>query len=364
LQNSQSLKVLFVSRSTLYEQAGGDTIQVEQTAHYLRQLGCTVDIYTSGPRPKLDHYEVLHFFNIIRPFDILPFLKERQKQAFFISSIYVDYSSSVKYSSWAIRFLYSAFGKNTLELIKAKARWLKGKDRFPGFNYLFRGHKKSIEYLLRQSDAVLAATESEILQLRRDFKSAFKGKKIDLGTEHIGSFSESTKHEHTILCAGRIEMRKNQLNLIKAVKNSRYQLTLAGQAATNQKKYYKACKEEASPNIKFAGHLSLKELNKEYTKAKVHALPSFHETTGLSSLEALLAGCQIVVSNTDIQKEIFMDKAHYCDPGKPESIAQAIDKAMEKKESHQNWVKENFSWKQSAEKILNLYREFLTNNQT
>ncbi len=363
MSSSHSLKILFISRSTLYHQPGGDTIQVEQTAHYLRQLGCTVDIYTSGPKPASKGYDLIHFFNLIRPFDVLPFLKQGHPPL-FTSSIYIDYSSAIGYSGTLQRFFYLLFGKHNVELAKAKARWLKGKDRFPGFAYLLRGHKKSIELLLRKSKAVLAASEAELTLIRKDFKANFRGEKISLGTEHIGEFNVGEKQPKYLLCASRIEAVKNQLNLIRAVKNRDYELTLAGKPAANQPDYYRQCKAEAGSKVFFPGQISQDQLKAEYAKAKVHALPSFFETTGLSSLEALLAGCQIVISDTAIQREIFGSKAQYCQPDNPENIFSAIEEAAGKDENHSKWVKENFSWRKSAEKILNLYREFLTNNQT
>ncbi|HET7002588.1 MAG TPA: glycosyltransferase family 1 protein, partial [Puia sp.] len=66
------MKVAFISRSSLFSDKGGDTIQIVNTAAALRHLGVEVDIFLADQKPDYDKYDFLHFFNIIRPDDILP----------------------------------------------------------------------------------------------------------------------------------------------------------------------------------------------------------------------------------------------------------------------------------------------------
>ena len=83
----------------------------------------------------------------------------------------------------------------------------------------------------------------------------------------------------------------------------------------------------AAKNIHFIDHLPQEELIHYYQKAKVHVLPSWFETCGLSTLEAAAMGCNIVITNKGYASEYFNDHAFYCDPSSPASILDAIYKA-------------------------------------
>ena len=61
----------------------------------------------------------------------------------------------------------------------------------------------------------------------------------------------------------------------------------------------------ASKNVISFDHIPQQELVQYYQKAKVHILPSWFETTGLSSLEAAAMGCNIVITDKGDTKEYF-----------------------------------------------------------
>jgi hypothetical protein len=66
------IHILFISRATLFNTKGGDTVQVENTARALEQLGLKVSIERCDNKNiQYNQYHLLHFFNIIRPADIL-----------------------------------------------------------------------------------------------------------------------------------------------------------------------------------------------------------------------------------------------------------------------------------------------------
>src|SRR5450432_1736370 len=89
------MKILFISRSTLFKDKGGDSIQIIQTANELRKLGVEVDIRLTNESIDYSNYDLIHFFNIIRPADILPHLS-RFRKPYAVSTIYVDYSEYEK----------------------------------------------------------------------------------------------------------------------------------------------------------------------------------------------------------------------------------------------------------------------------
>lgn len=351
------MNVLFISRDTLFSQPGGDTLQVEQTAHYLRELGHQVTIKLSGEKVNPAAYDLIHFFNLIRPADLK--LNIPTNIPLVVSSIYHDYSEyDQHYRSSLSSALFSLFGKFGLEYIKIISRWINGSDRFPGWSYLLKGHKKSMQHILGQAAHVCTTSHQEAELIKNELGITFPYSKINLGSEHIEVRQSNTQREG-ILCAARIEGFKNQYNLIRAAKQKGYKLTLTGNVATNQQAYFEACKNEADSNTYFLGRISKEELEQQFATAKVHALISYYETTGLSTLEALKAGCQVVITDRGAQPEIFGNHAFYCDPNDVESIASAIDQAMAAKEIHSEWVKENFSWERAARDISDIYYQLI-----
>jgi glycosyltransferase involved in cell wall biosynthesis len=164
-----------------------------------------------------------------------------------------------------------------------------------------------------------------------------------------------------VLCAARIEGIKNQLNLIHAVNGSGLRLILIGAAAVNQRRYYEKCREAAGPAVTFMDAVPHEALAGYYRRAQVHALPSWFETTGLSSLEAAAMGCSIVITDKGDTKEYFGDLAVYCDPGSPASIREALEKAVMDGPSTKlrEKILAQYSWRHTAEATQQAYRAIL-----
>ena len=138
-------------------------------------------------------------------------------------------------------------------------------------------------------------------------------------------------------------------------------LTIIGKAAPNHQKYYNACVQVANDQISFIDHIEQEELLEHYQKAKIHAMVSWFETTGLSSLEAAACGCNIVVSDKGDQRDYFKNDAFYADPGNVNSIKKellAADKAK-KSELLIHKISEKFTWQKTAEQTFKAYKRVL-----
>ena len=154
--------------------------------------------------------------------------------------------------------------------------------------------------------------------------------------------------------------------MIKALNNTHFKLLLIGKAGDNQKAYYNQCKKIAAPNIVFTGRLSQKELSHYYKRAKVHVLPSWFETCGLSSLEAAAMGCNIVITDKGYARDYFGDQAIYCNPQSAASIYNAVLSAslINPSEELEKKIRKEFTWAQAAKKTLEAYQTILSANKT
>jgi glycosyltransferase involved in cell wall biosynthesis len=93
----------------------------------------------------------------------------------------------------------------------------------------------------------------------------------------------------------------------------------------------------------------------------VHVLPSYFETTGLSSLEAAVMGCNIVVTDKGDTRDYFKNDAWYCEPEDPASIRQAVEAAYDApyNEAFRQRIFQEYTWKRAAEETLKAYMDVL-----
>jgi len=356
------MKVLFISRSTLFTQRGGDTVQVENTAQQLSIAGIKVDVHIAGDKIDYEQYDLIHFFNLTRPADIL-FHIARTNKPFVVSPILVDYAEYDKLhrpglAGISFRFLSA----NGIEYIKTIARGIKANDTIKSFSYLLKGHRKSIITILKKTSMIISNSFMEYQQLVSSFSVAPEYFIAPNGIDSsLFQCHNIEKDPDLVICAARIEGIKNQLNLIKALNGTKYRLLIIGSPAVNQTDYYHQCKKLAAKNIEFIEHLPQNKLALFYQKAKVHVLPSWFETCGLSSLEAASMGCNIVVSNKGFVSEYFEDMAWYCDPASPASILKAVEDAAmnETKKDLQQKIVKNYTWKNAATKTAEAYHKVL-----
>jgi glycosyltransferase involved in cell wall biosynthesis len=90
-------------------------------------------------------------------------------------------------------------------------------------------------------------------------------------------------------------------------------------------------------------------------------LPSWFETTGLSSLEAAAMRCNIVITDKGDTTEYFEHYAFYCDPASPESIYSAVNNAATSDFDERLYKKiySQYTWLQTSERTLEAYKETL-----
>ncbi len=355
------IKIAFISRSTLFTSPGGDTCQMEETAKNLRKKGVLVDIYLCKQSIDYTSYDLLHFFNIIRPADIIKHIRLSGKP-FVVSTIFVQYGTVNAGGKQGL--LKRIFSEDGLEYIKVIARALKNGEKIVSPSYIWRGHRRSIQYIAKRAAYLLPNSESEYKRLSAKYDVDAKYHVVPNGidTELVNKkYPYSEEYKDSILCMGRIESRKNQLNLVRALSNTAYKVYIHGKASPNAVAYLEQCKKEAAENIKINGWLDGEHLYTAYSNAKVHVLPSYFETTGLSSLEAAVMGCNIVVTDKGDTRDYFKDYAWYCEPDDVNSIKNAVDAAYKApyNESFRQYILQHYTWERAAEETLSVYKQVL-----
>jgi len=355
------MKVLMISRPTLFTVPGGDTVQMVETAKALEKMGVTATIHTDGSTPEYDRFDLMHFFNVIRPGNLIPHVRN-SRLPYVLSTIFVDYSEIERHYRGPFFSRASQLcGPDGVDYLKTLARWAKNGEHPGDPGYLWRGQKKSVESLLNGAAVLLPNSHSEYDRLKKRYRCNRPYIPVPNGvsTDFLSYPGRENAERNGVVCVGRIELIKNQLVLIRALNGTGIPLKIIGKPAPNHLKYYEACKREAGENVTFTGQLDQACVMAELSKAKVHALPSFFETTGLSSLEAAAMGCNVVITAKGDQREYFEDWAHYCLPEDLDSIRTAVENALATPVNHgfSQHIAEHFTWEKAAEATLRAYHQ-------
>ena len=171
------MKIVLIARNTLYSSPGGDTVQICSTAKYLRKLGVEVDILLASDCINYTAYDLIHFFNIIRPDDILPHINHCIP--FVISTVFVEYSEFEKSNKEGFKsIIFQTLSSGQIEFLKVIARWFKNGDKIQSKYYLLHGHKASIRHIVSLAKALLPNSHSEYNRLYNYTKLKVNYKKI------------------------------------------------------------------------------------------------------------------------------------------------------------------------------------------
>ncbi|MBS1526326.1 MAG: glycosyltransferase family 4 protein [Bacteroidetes bacterium] len=277
-----------------------------------------------------------------------------------VSTILCDYSEYDKYHRKGAGALFSYLSADRIEYLKTLARWVNGNDKLTSRDYIWKGQRSSIREILKKAAVILPNSASEYKRITQTYRCNTRYFIVPNGIDaHLFKRNCSAeKDPYMVLCVARIEGIKNQLNLIRALNDTKFNLVLIGSFAPNQKAYYDECRRVAAKNITFIDNVLQEQLVKYYQHAKVHVLPSWFETTGLSSLEAAVMGCNIVITDRGDAKEYFGSNAFYCNPSDPQSILSAVEKASRCRynEDLYEMIMKRYTWKEAALQTLKAYQ--------
>jgi len=320
------MRVLMQNRSNAMTHRGGDTVLMEQLAAELRKKGAEVTIDCGG-RANARDFDIVHLFNFVLP-ELVEILGKRAKEAgvpFVVTSLCEDVPSFHNQSH--------AIAQNLIEYVQngQNRQWMQRNsidltkiERKQGFNNAWSASN---------AHTIFVTGRAEEECIRRDFPDvrnvATVGVGWDLGREASPEpFVREFGHRDFVLCVGRLESRKNQLMLLKALEDSDLTVVLASGGVNYQPEYEKAVREfKRKGKTIILGELSVEMLSSAYAAAKVHVLPSWYELPGLVSLEAAAYGCNVVVTRNGTAPDFFEDRAFYCEPSDDNSILNAVTAA-------------------------------------
>jgi len=177
----------------------------------------------------------------------------------------------------------------------------------------------------------------------------------------MGIGQETKNKKKQILYIGRIEAKKNIINLIKAFnifnqKYSSYDLILAGKV---DKDYVnKNIDLFNTSNIKLLGYISDKKKFRLLRESRCLAFLPFEEGFGIPILEAFDFNLPVVCSDIKVLRETGGEACIFVDAKNINQIAENLEKIISDKNLRNNLIEkgkqqlEKFSWQKAGKKYL------------
>ena len=246
--------------------------------------------------------------------------------------------------------------------------------------------ERPIKYAIKHSDKIITpslATKEEILKRNwnvdeKKIEVVYEGvseefyPKSEEEIDKIRKKYEIGKNPY-LLFVSTIQPRKNIPNMIRAFsqfisenKNMKNTLLLiAGKKGWDYEKSLEAPQKYGiEKNVKFLGRVPEEDLPVLYSGAKGYINVSFEEGFGLPLLESMACGIPSVVSNIPAHKEVGDYLPIYVDPNNIENIKDGIFEIMTRSFDKKEFIErsKNFSWKNTAEKTLEVLEKTLKEN--
>lgn len=175
-----------------------------------------------------------------------------------------------------------------------------------------------------------------------------------------------------ILFTGRIESKKNIVNLVKAYGLLRqeakvnHQLVLAGKPGLGWDEIEKEI-DKLAPNIKNdiieTGYITDSTYLQLLQNADFFVFPSLYEGFGLPVLEAMATGVAVIASNSTSIKEVVGEAGMLVDSQKPLSIASGLSRLISHPKEKEVLIQKglarvkNYSWSKAGQETLDILEE-------
>lgn len=171
--------------------------------------------------------------------------------------------------------------------------------------------------------------------------------------------SEPIQKEKIVLSVASIDPRKNQSTLVKAfekLKLTGWNLVLVGarhQAFSNNK-----VSVSSNENVRWTGYLEDYDLVRLYHKASIFVYPSLYEGFGIPPLEAMTAGCPVLVSDIPSLRETCGNAAVYFEPLNADELSRKMSELIGSDKLREELIglglekSKEYSWNKSASILL------------
>lgn len=358
------------TRPGVFSQPGGDTVLASQLQEHLRRAGVHVDIDADGTKRPED-YDLVHLFNFATP-EHTESLARRVAGAgvpYVVTALYEDQPRFYN----QMMALYMGL-RHYVSHGQIRAQWLSLMD---AVKTCAPSQRTENTWTAEHAAALLATGYAEKKAILRDYPKAAPIHTFQCGSDVASVsfdpklFTQQYGLSDFVLCVGRLETRKNQLMLLKALEDSDLTVVFATSGFTYQPEYEQLCRAfKRKGKTIFLPRLEPAMLASAYAAARVHALPSWYELPGLVSIEAARAGAAVMTSDFGTIRDYLGSDAYYAAPDDAEGIRRAVTAAFEEyptriaiRESIQIRLS-HLTWENAARQTVQVYQAVLAGAAT
>lgn len=342
------MNVLLVPYPGSWSVGGGHITQIRQSAQALLRAGVNVAI---GPMPQDNcrAFDVVHVFGL--PHE--PICRDNLRVSkVVVSPVY--FSKAFDLGPHYSRGGMTSMAGRRVRHLAGRARHLKQTRQL---------HGEATEHRLRLlgADAIIVNSHAEGRLLAKDVSVSLPPIHVAYsGVDEVFFNGDATSGRRLVgcsdfvLCVGRPEPTKNQITLCAATARLDVPLVMVGTVLPGNERILQECRK-LQPSLRHFSNLSQVDLADVYAAARVHVLPSWYETTGLATLEAMAAGTPVVVGYNPCTAEYVGDCAWMHPPGSVRKLRGAIREALEGPRGCEQEVARRFSWDRTATQLLQAY---------
>jgi glycosyltransferase involved in cell wall biosynthesis len=171
-----------------------------------------------------------------------------------------------------------------------------------------------------------------------------------------------------VLHTGLMGDTKNQLGLVRALKDENVNIVLIGYSNQGSEDYLQACKREGGDRVHYLGELPHGELlASAYAAADIVAVPSRHEGMPNSILEALASDKPVVLTNNhtidfELPTAVAAEVNSYDDRAIHDAVMRLLNHPPAPGQARS--VVASLSWPAVAEKLETIYSRLLPLNES
>lgn len=376
------VKVLFAPRPDWKVAFGGDTVQMNATAERLRELGITVDI----ERPEnadAAAYDAIHLWTSLQMpnefiNDVNALQSVRPRTKIVLSPVWAP-QHTLRWMSFARNWLFGKYADLASLTLDGAADDLRAiSQRSMAF--------QTPQMQVRPFDQDPLAMPLRQALERIDMILPNSWMELQAIHEHIGVVCDFNIVPNAVdttlflqgdeapvpdylrdapfaMMSARFDSRKQQDFVLLALKDLDIPLLFVG-AVAEQTIFdrFKALGSQRRAPVYYFPKIDQIALRSLYAAAAVHFLPSIFESPGLSSIEAALLDCSLVVGGIAFETEYFRNEAYYCDPCDAWSIREAVKTAFEnhgqdagRRQTLRNRILERYTWQHAASETAEAY---------
>jgi glycosyltransferase involved in cell wall biosynthesis len=342
------MRVLLVPFPHSWRVEGGHRTQQMQSARALRRAGAQVAIGEVG-LARSARFDVVHVFGDPRPLLDLG----RPPGRVVVSPVHLPAAvelGPVRWRGGCRTWVMSHLGHRLRTL------------RHPGAQRRRWAEVRARLEAMARADVIVANSRAEARLVEDDAVGPMPAIRVAYSGVDQSFFAGSAARGRSmlggdpfVLCVGRVEPIKNQLTLARAMRSVPRRLVLVGAVLPGNEGYLRACLATL-PSLVHVPHVDRSLLPHLYAAADAHALPSWYETTGLATLEALAAGTPCVAGRGPCVEDYFDGRVRLHRPGDERGLRASILGALGEARGRGRELAARFNWERTAEELLDAYQ--------